>query len=256
MEAIDRTFKILELFLSNEDELGITQMAELSGLSPAVTHRIVTSLVKKNYLNQKVSKGKYSLGLKFLEYRSIFQKITFSSGAYQQMLNCSRETNETVMLANFGIEGVMCLECAESDHFLQVRPKVAKVLPIHCTSVGKLFLSQLSKKTRESVFRNRSLPKLTMNTITDIKLIEKEIRLFTIEGCMFDREEFHLGVWSVAAPLYSNTGKMFGGISTIVPVSRVRKDNIQKLISATKSSASNISREFGYSDNGKKSSHY
>ena len=93
------------------------------------------------------------------------------------------------------------------------------------------------------------MPKFTKNTITDIKLIENQIRLFAIEGCMFDREEFYLGVWSVAAPLYSHAGKMFGAISTIVPVLRVRKNNIQKFISATKSCASNISHAFGYLDN-------
>ena len=68
MKCIDRTFNILELFFDADNELSVNTLSRLSGLSPAVVHRIVVSLSEKGYLTQKEKRGKYSLGFKFLKF--------------------------------------------------------------------------------------------------------------------------------------------------------------------------------------------
>ena len=65
--AVDNALKILEVFLNEERELGISELAQLSGMNVSTTHHIVSTLTSKGYLRQKHHHGPYLLGFKFLE---------------------------------------------------------------------------------------------------------------------------------------------------------------------------------------------
>ena len=41
---------------------------------------------------------------------------------------------------------------------------------VHCTAIGKVLIAGLSKKEREKIIGNKSLPRLTKNTIVNKKI--------------------------------------------------------------------------------------
>jgi DNA-binding IclR family transcriptional regulator len=250
MEAIDRTFGILELFLNHEDALSITELAKLSSLSPAVTHRIVTALLKKGYLVQKEKRGKYSLGLKFLDFSyAIQENIKIANVALPFLMELNKEADEAVSLGILDGNKLLVVERIDTSHDLRVGGAVGKRAPLHSTAAGKLLITQMSESERESIFNDPSLGKFTKNTITKLSRMEKELALFRAEGCAFDREETAVGIWSVAAPVYGITGKIEAGVSLLVPTARITDEKALKLASLTKSCAAKISRELGYKGN-------
>lgn len=247
METIDRTFKILELFLEHGDSLGVIQLSKLSGLSPAVTHRIVRALLKRGYLTQKEKRGEYSLGLRFLEFGYVIQgNIKIADIAYPFLVELSKGADEAATLGILDGNKLLVVERIETSHDLRVSGAVGKRAPLHCTAVGKILLAQMSEAERKSIFDDPSLEKFTKNTITDFNRMEKELELFKLEGCTFEREEVAVGIWSVAAPVYGITGKIEAGAAIVAPISRITSDKALKLISLTKSCASRISWELGY----------
>ena len=71
MQTVEKALDILEVFLKQEDEVGIAALANLSRLNISTAHRITSLLVKRGYLNQRQKRGKYYLGPKLLEFGSI-----------------------------------------------------------------------------------------------------------------------------------------------------------------------------------------
>jgi DNA-binding IclR family transcriptional regulator len=250
MELVDRVFNILELFRDqndNKEALSITELSKLSGYSPAVTHRIVTSLVKRGYVIQKEKRGKYSLGLKFLEFSYVIRKnIEIANIADPFLLDLNKEADEAVTLAILDSNEILVIERLDVSHDLNVSGAVGKRAPLHSTAIGKLFLAHMSHKERETFFKGDTIKKHTKNTITDFEEMEKELDLFRVEGCTFDREETALGVWSVAAPVYNFAGKIATGVAIVAPTIRINDQNIKRMISLAKSCAANISRNMGY----------
>ncbi len=247
MEAIDRTFEILELYLKHEESMSITELARLSGLSRTATHRIATALVKRGYLNQKEKRGKYSLGLRLLDYSRVIQRnLKIADVALPFLQELSKVANESV---NLGIQDgtdMLVIAQIEVSHRLRVSGPVGRRVPLYSTAVGKLFLAQMSELERQAIFDGTTIEKFTKNTITDINKMGEEIELIKAQGCAFDREESDVGIWSVAAPVYGVTGKIEAGVSVIAPVVRINNRKIRTLTSRTKSCASELSQELGY----------
>lgn len=247
MEAIDRIFEILELYLKHEGEMSITELARLSGLSPTVTHRIATALVKKGYLNQKEKRGKYSLGLRLLDYSRVIQRnLKIADVALPFLQELCKDANESV---NLGIrDGMDLLVVAqiEVSHALRVSGPVGRRVSLYGTAVGKLFLTQMPKSERQAIFNGTNIKKFTKNTITDLNKMEKEVELIRAEGCALDREESDLGIWSVAAPVYGIRGKIEAGVAVVAPMVRINNRKVRTLTSLTKSCASRLSQELGY----------
>ena len=252
MESIDRAFNILELFRDqngNRGSLSITELSNLSGYSPAVTHRIVTALVKRGYLIQKERRGKYSLGLKFLEFSYVIRKnIEIANIADPFLLDLNKETDEATTLGILDNNELLVIERLDVSHDLNVSGAVGKRAPLHSTAIGKLFLAQMSHKERDTYFNGDTIKKHTKNTITDLEEMEKQLELFRVEGCTFDREETALGVWSVAAPVYNFAGKIEAGVAIVAPTIRINDQNAKRMISLAKSCGAKISRNMGYRD--------
>jgi DNA-binding IclR family transcriptional regulator len=250
MESIDRVFNILELFRDqngNREALSVTEISNLSGYSLAVTHRIVNALVKRGYIIQKEKRGKYSLGLKFLEFSYVIRKnIEIANIADRFLLDLNKEADEAVTLGILDNNEILVIERLDVSHDLNVSGAAGKRAPLHSTAIGKLFLTQMSQKKRHTIFKGEAIIKHTKNTIADLDEMEKELELFRVEGCTFDREETALGVWSVAAPVYNFQGKIEAGVAIVAPTIRINDQNAKRMISLTKSCAAKISRNMGY----------
>jgi DNA-binding IclR family transcriptional regulator len=207
----------------------------------------VTALLKKGYLIQKEKRGKYSLGLKFLNFSYFIQKNTaIASAAFPFLLELRKEANESVTLAILDGHEILVIERLDVSADLRVSGAVGKRAPLHTAAIGKLYVTQMSKTERAELFKGPSIIGYTKHTITDLAEMEKEIEKIKAEGCAYDREEMAIGIWSVAAPIYGIKGNIEAGVATIAPTVRIDKAKSNQLTVLTKAYAARISRELGY----------
>ena len=75
MKTVEKTLDILEVFLNSGKEVGISDLAEITGQNVSTIHSILRELVEKGYIRQRKSRGKYSLGLKFLSFTDTVNKM-------------------------------------------------------------------------------------------------------------------------------------------------------------------------------------
>ncbi len=77
---------------------------------------------------------------------------------------------------------------------------VGKRAPLHCTALGKVLLAYLSAEERKEILGKKVLPRLTQNTITDKRELEKELAKVRGQGFALDREEIRKGCLLCSCP--------------------------------------------------------
>ena len=238
-----KALDIMEIFLKNEGTLGLNEISQSADLNIATTHRLVSTLVKRGYLSRQNNKGMYSLGLKMMDYSyAVRRNLRYIDFAYLSLSKLCKEQNESVYLAiKDGDESLVVEEVGVTED-LRINSPVGKRMKLHCTACGKILLASLSEKERKAYYnRNRLLP-YTKNTITDVDELEKEISNAKVEGVAYDKEEYRMGIWAVAAPVINSTGNVISAAGIIVLVSHINDDSAKNFTRAIRGCTGEISQ--------------
>ena len=249
MDSAKKVISILEVFLKQKDKVGISDLAKLSGLSLSTAHRFATTLAKEGYLKQEFKRGKYSLGIKFLEFgRIILSRLELNNIARPFLEEIGEQSGETVVLAVFDGTDVINIMRVESRHVLQVHSAIGRIAPLHATAVGKILLAFMPEEEFTKYLGNKELISRTNKTITNINVLKKELETVRREEIGIDDEENNPGVWSIAAPVRDWTGKVVAAVGIIGPVSRQSLRETEKLKELIKRIGDQISRDMGFKD--------
>ncbi len=246
MKIIRKTFTILDLFLDHGNELTLEEMAKLSGLNKATVRRIALALLENGCLKQPVKRGRYSLGMKFLDYSGAIKRSNgVISIASPHLIRLSQKANETVIMALWdGIRAVLC-QSFHADHPLKVVPDEGTRLGMYYTSVGKAILAELPDRQVEQLFESGLKP-LTPNTITDLNTLKNHLAVIRKEGVAFDDEEYYPGVRGIGAAIKNGERNVAGAIGIVGPSIRVSRERLTDLVPLVKETAAEISRALGY----------
>jgi DNA-binding IclR family transcriptional regulator len=133
----------------------------------------------------------------------------------------SQKIGET---CNFGVmtgSHVIYLDRVESAWPFGLRFEPGSRVPLHCTSMGKLFLSQLPAQKRALLLRSIPLYRYTENTLTEVAELEAELDTIRATGISIDNQEFLAGVVCVAVPVRSPGGQRVAALAISAPLARM-----------------------------------
>jgi DNA-binding IclR family transcriptional regulator len=251
MKALTKTFDILDVFLHGSEELSVTEVSRELGLNITTVSRIMMKLEKRGYLKQIEKRGKYSLGNIFLEFSGIVKsRLKIRDVAMPKLLELSRRVKESTMLAVWdGRVGVITESFHDTKYTnspLKVVPDEGITMPLYCTSVGNIFLANMSDSELKGYFNVTKLEQRTPKTLIDPQILIQQISRIKREGVAFDNEEYALGVRGAAAGLYNSEGKVVGSIAVLAPSVRMSISEIQNIAPVVKAFAMEISRQLGY----------
>jgi IclR family KDG regulon transcriptional repressor len=247
MENLSKTVikaaDILETFLKNDGELSLNEISKSTDLNAATVYRLVSTLVKKGLVCHQQNKGTYSLGLKMLDFSyAVRRNLKFIDFSYLSLRKLCREQNESVYLAVMDGDESLVVEEVGVTEDLRINSPVGKRLKLHCTAGGKVLLASLSEKERKAYYFRNSLQSFTKNTITDVSELEKQLEDVEIEGVAYDKEEYRMGIWATAAPVFNTNGRVIATAGLLALISHINAGSIQRYTTAIKSCAGEISQ--------------
>ena len=246
LSSVANSIRLTKAFSENEYEMGISALATRLGLAKSTVHRLATTLVEYDILEQNRETGKYRLGLALFELGTLVRrKMDTNSGAQVQIHSLAEETGETVQLAILDHLSVLYIRIRESKQAVRMSSGLGSRAPAHCTSVGKALLAYQPPDVIQQVIDN-GLKRYTEHTITDAAALIDELATVRQKGYAIDDEEIEVGLRCVAAPIRDHTGQVTAAISVAAPVQRMTKKNIQATIPSVVAAAEAISRRLGY----------
>ena len=158
----------------------------------------------------------------------------------------SKEFNENVYLGVLFEGEVMYEAKKEAPRKISLITHVGTRAPVHSSALGKVLIADLSKKERKIFIGNKSLQRLTKNTIINKKVLENEIEKVQKLGYATDDEENENEIKCIAAPIKDNDGKVVAAISISGPSYRFNLDKQKPMIKTLIETGDKISLRLGF----------
>ena len=132
------------------------------------------------------------------------------------------------------------------NHKLITNVNIGEREPLHCTGIGKLFLSEMDEKEALSIFNSQKKYSMTPFSITSEERILEEISNIKFNGYATDNRESAEDIFCVAVPLRDYTGKIAAGMSMSLPAGRIEEYGLENAAQKMKEFATAISRSMGF----------
>jgi IclR family KDG regulon transcriptional repressor len=246
LSSVANAIRLTKAFSEQEYEMGISALANRLGLAKSTVHRLASTLVEYDILEQNRESGKYRLGLALFELGTLVRrKMDTASESRAQMYQLVQSTGETVQLAVLDHLSVLYIRILESRQAVRMSSIAGSRAPAHCTSVGKVLLAHQPADVVKQII-DCGLPRYTEHTITSPDLLMEELASVRVKGYAIDDEEIEVGLRCIAAPVRNHSGSVIAAISVAAPVQRMSKKNLQTTVPTVTAAAESISRRLGY----------
>src|SRR5215471_7525041 len=174
VQIVHRIATVLRAF-GNQGLLGITELANVTGLPKSTIHRLVTALVNEGLLVQDEDSHKYALSLRVTALgASILSSHTVRKVARPILMDLRDETHESVHLAVLESMEAVIIDTEDSYFFVRAVNVPGQHLPAHAVSTGKVLLAYQWEVRLREILSHANLTAYTDNTITDARLLLEE----------------------------------------------------------------------------------
>jgi len=246
LSSVANSLRLLKVFSDEEPEIGISALAQRMGLAKSTVHRLASTLIGADMLEQNPETGRYRLGLALLELGALVRRKMDVSNEAKPYLRMLRETTgETVHLAILDHASVFYVTKLESKQAIRMSSEVGARALAHCTGEGKAMLAFQPDEVVDEII-GCGLPLRTANTITDAKALRRDLAAIRARGYAIDNEESELGLRSVAAPIRSESGAVVASLSIAGPSQRISKKSLASYAREVVKAADEISQRLGY----------
>ncbi|HQT64053.1 MAG: hypothetical protein B7Z75_13140 [Acidocella sp. 20-57-95] len=217
-----KAFAFLEAVANAQRPLSILDLSVLLNIPQPTAHRIVHMLVAEGLLVREPGSSRYGPGERLANFSLGLLAASVRSAPRQAIL---RELSEALgETCNFGVisgNDLVYLDRVESAWPFGLRFEAGSRVPLHCTSMGKLFLSHMPVETRRRLLNVRPLHAYTAATITDPAALTRELETIRKTGISTDNQEFLAGVVCVAVPVQTGSGAVVAALAVSAPVARM-----------------------------------
>src|SRR5260221_707877 len=167
LSSVANSIRLLKAFTDDEYELGVSSLAKRLGVAKSRVHRLASTLIKDDMLEQDKETGKYRLGLALFELGArVRRKMNVFNEAQLVLKDLAEKTEETAHLTVLDHASVLFLYKFESRQAIRMKSVLGARVPAHCSADGKAMLAYLSNDTIESMAAD-GLAAMTPKTMTD-----------------------------------------------------------------------------------------
>lgn len=233
-----RAFLVLDTFDDGHRHQSLAAISRRSGLPLTTTHRLVHELVSQGALNRTVD-GAYEIGRKIWSLgilASLHSDLREIALPYMEDLY--QLGNDAVQIGV--LDGFRCLivERIAGSRTLSVISKPGARLPLHASGVGKVLLAYGSKELEHAVLG--TLDRYTGKTITDAKVLKKQLAEIRNQGYARSEEELAVGARTLAAPIFGPGNKVIAALGIVSPIDRT---DFERVVPLLKVSAAALSKK-------------
>lgn len=231
LRAIGRALDVLECFTDERRELNLKEIRGLIDLPESSLFRILLTLESRGYLIQNAD-GSYRLSPTLLlgKLHERAEKLRERVRPFLQSL--ASRFDETASLAYlFGYQ-VQAIDTVETFHEIRMTNRAGRVLPPHCSSLGKAITAFQEPGHIDRILECYGLYRRTEHTLTDRKALLEELDRIRLQGYAVDREETVAGGVCIGAPIRHGEAPVVASISLSTPLIRMTPEREREITEA------------------------
>jgi DNA-binding IclR family transcriptional regulator len=248
VQAIDRAVAIMSVFSRARPVAGVSEIAELTGLSRSTVHRILVSLASHGLVTQVPRSTDYCLGPRLLALAETARvRMSLELLAEPAMTALRDYTGETVALHILDdTPARRTIAQVESVHALRrTYTDIGAPLPPHQGAPGKVLLAFAEPELQEKVLADDLRSAVTLARIDPEKL-RVELAEIRERGFALSIEERVPGVVGLAVPVRDHSGRVVAALSVSAPSLRADAEKLIELAPRAMQAADELSSQLGY----------
>ena len=141
VEATVRAVEVLDA-LADGGELGTTELARRTGISPSTVSRQLGTLTRVGLVEHVTATGRYRLGVRTLRYaNAVLGRLNLRDVARPHLEELVHEVGETATLSIPGEADAITVDFVPTDRYLQGVTRLGRPSVGHASSAGKVMLA-------------------------------------------------------------------------------------------------------------------
>lgn len=245
VRVLERALEVIQFVAEQGEAVGVTRIAQATGIPKATVHRILTTLEESKVVARE--NGQYFLGPAVLFWSTAYRhRSSLIQVARPKLVPLWEEVRETVHLVMFEGGEAFYLDKMESPHPVRMHSRVGARLCLYSTASGKAILASLPEPELELYLRHTKLEPRTERTITDPARLREELKLVRERGFALDDLENEEGIRCVGSSIVDFRGYPLGAISVSVPAYRFSLEQAMEVGPRVREVALEVSRGFGF----------
>jgi IclR family KDG regulon transcriptional repressor len=219
--AVDRLVRILDSFSAEQPAWSLAQLSSHLGLPKSTLHRFLVSLETHDILRRNPDDRLWRPGYRLLGWGELAERANgLSHLARPLMQEIAAETGEMVLLTVYSEQEAVCTDVIDARHSVRLALEIGTRRPVHAGASSKILAAYLPEAEVQRAIRDRGLPSLCANTITDEEELLAELARIRAQGYAQSIEETDPGAWGIATPIFDRGGEMVGAIGIAGPIQR------------------------------------
>lgn len=237
--------EIMSVLAERPEGISAVELEKLVQIPKTTAFRILKTLCSQGMAEKRgvlyfSGSDMIKIGLKSLQASQIRPlSIPFLS----QLAMETRFTSHLAILSGYQS---LILEVHDSPSPVCVASRPGTIVPLYCSSTGKVFLAYRLEADLEDYFSSQPLKKYTDNTIITLSEMREELRQIRKDGYAVDNREFHCDVCCLASPVRDSRGQVAAAIGVTGPAVHFTSQSQMKISDSVKRAAGELSAELGY----------
>ncbi len=241
LQSLARGLQILEKMSNAPEGIGITDLADEFGVDKGSISRLMQTLANYGFAEKDERTRKYILGPQIVRLsRAVLTGMPLRETAKPFLQKMVDQTGECAHLAILAKGEALYIDEVESPSALRVSTSVGTLAPLHCTALGKIFLT----------FSGAPFPEkpqsYTFRTITDPSTFRHHIEQVKNQGYAMDDEEYHPGVRCIAVPVFDYRNRCVAAIGISGPTSRLPLESIARVVKNVQEIGQSLSAKLSF----------
>lgn len=221
--AAVRTMSLFELFASEKRALSNSDLARLMGLPESSCLDLLHTLHEQGYLIRTARSRRFYPTARLL---AVAKEISASDPVYAVASETAEllrdKTDETGLVGRVENGVVKVLAFTQGRHPLRYMQNVGDKLSLHVSALGKAALALGTPEEAARQLRLKPLKKLCQGTITDLALLEAQVKQTRKQGWILVENEGGDGLSALAVAGYAGGEPI--ALSVAGPTDRIRQN--------------------------------
>ena len=245
---LDRALTIIEYLNEQVQPLTMSDIARALEYPQNSVYRIMTTLLKRGYVERDAKTKRFVLSQKFL---TICNSVSVGRNLIEIAVGAMRAlrdvTKETVLFGSLiGAEGVVLEQMPGTHHFRFMVDRGTR-FPLHTAPPGKAMLAAMPETERDSLIAQVSFERFTSQTITSAPAFRKALQRVVEQGYGVDHGEELEGQNCIAAAIVDQYRYPVASVWITAPSQRLTEAMFESVGRQVAACAAEISQQLSRS---------
>lgn len=240
--SLEKGLRVLSVFDNGHRNIGLTQIVKMTGLEKSAAQRFTSTLTELGYLKKDPLTRQYSLSPRLLHLGSSFLRGNpLVERATPYMLNCNKETSETVNLAVLDESEIIIIARIPGREVVSPNVVLGSSFPWHVTAMGQAIVASLPAECRNRIIEQTTFYPYASKTIMTRDDLARRLAEVRKSGIAVSSSETYDDDISIGAPVFDHAGNVAAAISIVGLASLWSEDEVSRLKSIARGLANSIS---------------